>query len=162
MKTLSNDSGTKTSFSYLSQRESVSANMDLVQSMPELDQLLSENQQSFHSGLFWSRANLVGSDIRAFFSKCGVASHQNSSSCSSSETTIDTAAGSGPPPVTPTRTPYSGGQKSKPFVKTSGWLAILGSALDVSLIIIFNIIGFIIGIIILYYLTSPNVKALFR
>ena len=42
------------------------------------------------------------------------------------------------------------------------WLGIIGAALNVLSIFTFNVIGFVIGIIFLYYLTRPYVKAWFH
>ena len=42
------------------------------------------------------------------------------------------------------------------------WLGIIGAALDIISIVTFNFIGFIIGIIMIYYLTRAHVKAWFR
>lgn len=44
-----------------------------------------------------------------------------------------------------------------------GWyLGIIGAILDIISIVTFNVVALIIGIIMLYYLTRPNVKAWFR
>jgi hypothetical protein len=42
------------------------------------------------------------------------------------------------------------------------WLGIIGAVLDIISIIGANVFGFIIGIIMLYYLTRPHVKMWFR
>lgn len=42
------------------------------------------------------------------------------------------------------------------------WLGIVGAVLDIVSIFSLNYFGFIIGIIMLYYLTRPNVKAWFH
>lgn len=42
------------------------------------------------------------------------------------------------------------------------WLGIIGAALDIASILAINVVGFLIGLIMLYYLTRPHVKAWFR
>ncbi|SRR5579875_855562 len=42
------------------------------------------------------------------------------------------------------------------------WLGIIGAVLDIISILSLNVLGLIIGIVILYYLTRPHVKAWFR
>jgi hypothetical protein len=42
------------------------------------------------------------------------------------------------------------------------WLGIIGAVLDLISIVTFDVIGFIIGIVMLYYLTRPHVKMWFH